>query len=120
MRLSSYYLPHDVQRRISEELRNFKYFMICADGTTDITGQLSVILRSVTPDSTVNEYFGGLVTIVSTTGEKISDAIRNVLLRLNIDISYCRGQAYDGAGNMTGIHYGVKAEIQKLFRKLFL
>ena len=31
-------LAHDVQRRISEELINFKYFMICADGTTDITG----------------------------------------------------------------------------------
>ena len=48
--------------------------MICADGTTDMTGQeqLSMILRSVTPDFTVNEYFLGLVTMVSTTGEKIA------------------------------------------------
>ena len=109
-------LAHDVQRRISEELRNFKYFMICADGTTDITGQeqLSVILRCVTPDFTVNEYFLGLVTMVSTTGEKIAEAIRDVLLRLNIDLSYCRGQIYDGAANMTGIHKGVRAEIQKI------
>ena len=110
-------LAHDdVQRRISEELRNFKYFMICADGTTDITGQeqLSVILRCVTPDFTVNEYFLGLVTMVSTTGEKIADVIRDVLLRLNIDISYCRGQVYDGAASMTRIHKGVKAEIQKI------
>ena len=109
-------LAHDVQRRISEELRNFKYFMICADGTTDITGQeqLSVILRSVAPDFTVNEYFLGLVTMVSTTGEKIADTIKDVLLRLNIDISYCRGQIYDGAANMIGIHKGVRAEIQKI------
>ena len=91
--------------------------MICADGTTDITGQeqLSVILRSVAPDFTVNEYFLGLLTMVSTTGEKITDTIKDVLLRLiNIDISYCRGQVYDGAANMTGIHKGVKAEIQKI------
>ena len=109
-------LAHDIQRRISEELRNFKYFRICADGTTDITGQeqLSVILRCVTPDFTVNDYFLGLVTIVSTTGEKIADVIRHALLRLNIVISYCRGQVYDGAANMTGIHKGVKAEIQKI------
>ena len=90
--------------------------MISADGTTDITGQeqLSVILRCVTPDFTVNEYFLGLVTMVSTTGEKIAEAIRDVLLRLNIDLSYYRGQIYDGAANMTGIHKGVKAEIQKI------
>ena len=90
--------------------------MICADGTTDITGQeqLSVILRCVTPDFTVNEYFLGLVTMVSTTGEKIAEAIRDVLLRLNIDLSYYRGQIYDGAANMTGIHKGVRAEIQKI------
>ena len=90
--------------------------MICADGTTYITGQeqLSVILRSMVPDFTVNEYFLGLVTMVSTTGEKIAATIRDVLLRLNIDISYCRGQVYDGAANMTGIHKGVKAEIQKI------
>ena len=91
--------------------------MICADVTTDITGQeqLSVILRSVAPDFTVNEYFLGLLTMVSTTGEKITDTIKDVLLRLiNIDISYCRGQVYDGAANMTGIHKGVKAEIQKI------
>ena len=73
-----------------------------------------MILRCVNPDFTVNEYFLGLVTMVSTTGEKIADVIRDVLLRLNIDISYCRGQVYDGAANMTGIHKGVKAEIQKI------
>ena len=38
------------------------------------TEQLSVILRSSTPDFTVNEYFLGLVTLVSTTGEKIADS----------------------------------------------
>ena len=55
--------------------------------------------------------------MVSTTVEKIAEAIRDVLLRPNIDISYCRGQIYDGAANMTGFHKGVKAEIQKIVPK---
>ena len=53
----------DVQRRIAAELKKCKYFMICTDGTADITGQeqLSVILRCVASDFTINEYFLGLV-----------------------------------------------------------
>ena len=49
-----------------------------------------------------------------TTGEKIASAIMDLLLRLNIDIAYCRAQVYDGAANMTGIHKGVKSQIQNI------
>ena len=103
-------LAHDVQSRIATEIQNCKYFMICSDGTTDITGQeqLSVILRCVASDFTINEYFLGFVTMALTTGEKIASATMDVLLRLNIDIGYCRAQEYDGAANMTCIHKGVK------------
>ena len=92
-------LAHDIQLRITEEIRNFKYFMICADGTTDITGQeqLTIIIRAVSPDFNVNEYFLGMVTMSSTTGERIADTIRDVLLRLNIDICHCRGQVQGGS-----------------------
>ena len=111
-------LAHDIQQRITEEIRNFKYFMICADGTTDITGQeqLTIIIGSVSPDFNVHEYFLGMVTMSSTTGERIADTIRDVLLHLNIDIHVChyRGQVYDGAANMKGVHKGVKTRIQKI------
>ena len=66
--------------------------MICADETTDITGQKqsSVILRCVASDFTIHECFLGLVTMAATTGEKIAATIMDVLLRPNIDIANCR------------------------------
>ena len=106
-------MAHDVQSRIATEIQNCNYFIICSDGTTDITGQeqLSVILRCVDSDFTINEYFLGSVTMSLTTGEKNASAIMDVLLRLNIDIGYCCAQVYDRAANMTGIHNGVKSRI---------
>ena len=62
--------------------------MICADSTTDITGQeqLIIIIKSVSPDFNVHEYFLSMVTMSSTTGKRIADTIS-----LNIDICHCRG-----------------------------
>ena len=34
------------------------------------------------------------------------------MIRLNIPLSNCRGQCYDGASNMTGIKRGVATQIQ--------
>ena len=46
--------------------------------------------------------------------------IRDVLLRLNLNISQCRGQCYDGGSNMAGSRNGVKSQIlQQEPRALF-
>jgi len=55
-----------------------------------------------------------MITLDATTGESIANAIKDVLLRLNIDIKLCRGQVYDGANSMRGVNKGVKAHIQKV------
>ena len=38
-------------------------------------------------------------------------SIEDVLLRMNVKLSNCRGQCYDGASNMSGSHNGVAKKI---------
>lgn len=39
--------------------------------------------------------------------------IRDILIRCSLPISQCRGQAFDGASNMSGIRNGVQALVKK-------
>ena len=88
---------------------------IIIDGTQDICGveQESICIRYVDHDLVPHEVFVGLYEVSGTTGEAIARVARDVLLRLNIPIAYLRGQTYDGAANMSGMHSGVQAETKK-------
>jgi len=39
--------------------------------------------------------------------------LKDVLLRLNLSLTNCRGQYYDGAANMAGIRTGVATQISQ-------
>jgi len=85
------------------------------DGTRDISGveQEALCLRYVDSDLLVHEDFIGMYETTSTTGENLARIILDVLLRLNLPISGLRGQAYDGASNMSGKYSGAQAGIQR-------
>ena len=51
------------------------------------------------------------------SGENLSIAIKSACSQWNIDLSNCRGQCYDGAGAMAGIHKGLWAQIKRDFSK---
>ncbi|XP_052809538.1 zinc finger MYM-type protein 1-like [Mya arenaria] len=57
------------------------------------------------------EEFLGFGGCQSTTGEALADAFIANLLGANVQIEKMRGQGYDGAANMSGIHKGVQARI---------
>jgi hypothetical protein len=40
-------------------------------------------------------------------------AIKDMLLRMNLQLCHCRGQCYDGASNMSGSRNGVAAQITR-------
>lgn len=92
-------------------------YSIIIDGTQDISGveQESICIRYVDQDLVPHEAFIGLYEVsgTGTTGEAIARVARDVLLRLNIPISGLRGQTYDGAANMSGVHSGVQAEMKR-------
>ena len=49
----------------------------------------------------------------SITADSLTFHIKDALLRLNVQLSQCRGQCYDGATNMSGIRSGVSTQIIK-------
>ncbi|XP_044745092.1 52 kDa repressor of the inhibitor of the protein kinase-like [Coccinella septempunctata] len=54
------------------------------------------------------------VEVVKLTGENIAHHILRALENLNLDITLCRGQAYDGGANMSGKIKGIQARIASI------
>ena len=79
-------------------------YSIIADETTDISRkeQLCVSIRCVDQNFKIEETPIELINIPKTDGETIATLIQDCLLRHALPISQCRGQAYDGAANISG------------------
>ena len=60
---------------------------------------------------TIYEDVIGLMQEPKTDAETLTMAIEDVLIRCSIPLNKCRGQAYDGASNMSGPRSGVAARI---------
>lgn len=58
-----------------------------------------------------HEEFIGLYEPPRTTGSVIADCIKDVFIRLNLQLSMLRGQTYDGTSNMSGEYRGCQAII---------
>jgi len=52
--------------------------------------------------------------IPQTNAETISHVIKTYIVGIMLPINQCRGQAYDGAANMSGHINGVTARIQEV------
>ena len=51
----------------------------------------------------------GLKELRDTKATTIHYEIKHVLIRCSLPVSQCRGQAYDGASNMSGVRNNVQA-----------
>ena len=92
-----------------------QWFSLIADKTRDISGseQLSVSLRWVDETYTIHEDLVALVEVEMTDAETLTSTLKDVLLCCNLQLSQCRGQAYDGASNMAGHISGVSTRINR-------
>ena len=83
------------------------------DECVDISNreQLVLCFRYVDTEVVAHEDFNGLYECPNITANTIVAAIDDVLLQLNLSISKCRGQCYDGGRNMAGSKNGVKEQI---------
>ena len=110
-------LGNSIVRHIAKPIQALPVlqYSIIIDGTQDISGveQECICIRYVDHDLVPHEAFIGLYELSGTTGEAIARVAMDVLLRLNIPVTGLRGQTYDGAANMAGVHSGVQAEIKK-------
>lgn len=122
------YLSHDVQNdviqslaselslTIDNEVKSAQFFSLIIDSTIDISriDQMSVSLRSVLKSGHVVERFIGFFTLENSNATAFTEIILTELQKRNIDITLCRGQAYDGASVMSGIKSGLQTRIKTL------
>lgn len=107
-------LANEVLSNITRDIRKAGYFTLIVDSTQDITKkeQLSLSIRFVGEFGYPEERFLKFVDIPSGSAETFYSVIKEELARLNLDLTLCRGQAYDGASAMSGHLNGLQSKIK--------
>eukprot|EP00105_Crassostrea_gigas_P017526 XP_011435339.1 PREDICTED: zinc finger MYM-type protein 1-like [Crassostrea gigas] len=104
-----------ILRDVAAHIRKDGFFSIMVDETTDQSNreQVVIVIRHVDSDLNVQEKFIGLCMVPSIDAATLTSVILDTLVRMNISLSKCRGQCYDGASNIPGAKKGVAANITK-------
>ncbi|XP_025107400.1 zinc finger MYM-type protein 1-like [Pomacea canaliculata] len=105
-------MAHSILRSVLADIRQANWFAILADETRDISNreQLVICIRWVTEQYEVVEEPVGLLQLDNSSAVTIFSALKDCLIRLNLPVEKCRGQAYDGASTFQGhISGGCKA-----------
>ena len=94
-------------------IRERRFFSIIADEGTDVSSkeQLSFCLLSVDKNLNAFEDFIGFYQLENIKSDTIVQVIKDILIRMNLSLSNCRGQTYDGSSNMMGKKSGVSTQI---------
>ena len=102
-----------IVRNIANKICKSLCFSIMADECTEIANkeQFTICFRWIDSDLQDHEDFIGLYEVDNIGANCLVHHIKDVLLRMNLTLSKCRGQCYDGASNMSGIRNGVAAQI---------
>ena len=91
-----------------------------ADEAADIskTEQLPLVIGFVDSGAEIRETFLGFIPCdEGLTGAAIAKKVTEGIENFSLDMNCCRGQGYDGAGNMAGKCIGAAARIQSMFPK---
>lgn len=109
-----------ISSKIIAEVKQTRMFSVMADGAADTSNKenLSLVLRYVDSSKNIREEFVGFrLCGDATTGNAIRVLIINLVRDLGLTMDNCRGQSYDGAGNMAGRYVGASTLIQHQFPK---
>lgn len=104
-----------VLRSLLTNIRTALWFSILADEATDISRheQMSLSIRWVDEGYIIHEDVLGLFQLLNTRAATIFSAIKDILIRCTLPIVQCRGQAFDGASNMSGTKNGVQELVKQ-------
>ncbi|XP_063302374.1 zinc finger MYM-type protein 1-like [Pelobates fuscus] len=119
-RMTSYFSPkiqnelicllgNHVKDKIVADIKKAKYFGILFDSTPDVshTDQICEVIRYVHIEGDhveVKESFLGFFPVAEKTAAELTENILQHLEEDGLDLSLCRGQGYDNAATMAGIH----------------
>ena len=92
-------------------IRTSIWFSIVADEATNVSRneQMSLSIRG---SYQIYEEPIGLVQLPDTKAQTIYSVIKD-LIRCSLPLSQCRGQAFDGASNMSGVRNGMQALVKQ-------
>lgn len=109
-------LSDDVMRRVIIDIKSAHYYSIMVDETTDCSRheQLVMCIRYVDSDFDIHEVFIGFYELARQDATTLFTVVKDILLRMNIDIQHCRGQCYDGAANVAGSLSGLQTKIRDI------
>ena len=115
-------LGSNVRSTVIDAVKNAKYFTIIFDSTPDISNvdQMSQILRYVDiRDGTVvvKESFVDFYPLDGKTAAVLTEQILEKIKNDGLNLEDCRGQGYDNAATMAGIHTGVGKRISDIHPK---
>ena len=112
-----------IQNRVLSEIQQgSKIFAVIADESRDCSNkeQMPLIVRYVDKHSSIVEAFLAFVECeYGTSGEQLATLIELSCESIGLDMSLCRGQGYDGAGNMAGLCTGAAKRIRDKYPKAF-
>ena len=97
-----------ILEKIGDEVKENGLFSVICDECTDSANkeQLSLSIRYVANERICESFVGFFELNEGVTGEAIADTIEQAIVECNLDTSLLRGQAYDGASNMSGKYKG--------------
>lgn len=100
---------NEIVRRVKEA----KFYAIIADETPDMsqTEQLSLLVRFVWNG---DERLLAMMPMNEKTAEALFKAVTQKLQQHGIEVAHLRGQCYDGAKNVSGVHTGLQARIKEI------
>ena len=112
-----------IQHKILEDIHaGSKVFSVIADEGRDCANkeQMPIVIRYMNDLGSIREDFLAFVECQhGTTGEQLASLIETTCLSMGLDMNLCRGQGYDGAGNMAGVCKGAAAIIRSKYPKAF-
>ena len=103
-----------ITNTLCEEVRDSKFFSVLADEAQDCSNkeQMPVIIRFIDKDKEIREeFFRFMLCDSGVSGKALAKVIKDSVKEIGLDMKDCRGQEYDGAGNMAGKCAGAAARI---------
>ena len=112
-----------ILRNICSDIVKNGFYTIMADECTDVSNKEQFVICIRWVDNTPlidHEDCVGLYGVDTIDSNTLMQSIEDVLLRMGLLLSQCRGQCYDGASNMAGCKNGVATQIQAKEKKAIL
>ena len=105
-------------RILTEIQQGSRIFAVIADESRDCSNkeQIPLIIRYV---YIVESFLAFVECEYGTSGKQLATLIESSCRGIGLDMSVCRGQGYDGAGNMAGLCNGAAKQIRDKYPKAF-